>query len=433
MSVATRYLLFLLPFILAPGAPADLSARPEIERVSFSRSANGSTLVLRLHSSSRVPAYSEPRRIGSSQFEIILFNTDVAAGMRRETPESPVRQFDLARDGGHLKLRLDLEGDGAVSASAYRDRDTPDILIAIEYRGAPPIAAAPPVSTPASPPTVTQPPSTGVESPGNPGNTYGERWRMDTIVIDAGHGGRDAGAVANGIREKDVTLAVSLEVGRLIRENLGVNVVYTRTDDRFIELRERGRIANEAGGKLFVSIHANAANNRNAHGTETFILGPARTEAARRVMEKENQVIMLESNPEHYQRMTEEALIRQTLAQAAFIRKSEQLAEEIERQFANELEQNVARCQTGRLLRPVERVDAGGAGRAGISHECAGGKISCESGGAAVSLARAIFEAVSRLQGRVRARPEPRSPRLILLMTLSEELARAVRTVPRLP
>jgi N-acetylmuramoyl-L-alanine amidase len=339
MFVAARYLLFLLPFILAPGSPAEVPARPEIERVSFTRSANGTTLVLRLHSSSRIPAYSEPRRVGSSEFEIILFNTDVSASIRHETPESPVRRFDLARDGGHLKLRLDLEGDGAASASAYRDRDTPDILIAIEYRGAPPIAASAPTSAPATTPAVTPPPASGSPSPANvsPGNASGERWRMDTIVIDAGHGGRDAGAVANGIREKDITLAVSLEVGRLIREELGVNVVYTRTDDRFIELRERGRIANEAGGKLFVSIHANAANNRNAHGTETFILGPARTEAARRVMEKENQVIMLESNPEHYQRMTEDALIRQTLAQAAFIRKSEQLAEEIERKFANEL------------------------------------------------------------------------------------------------
>lgn len=332
MLVATRYLLFLLPFILAPGLPLEPPARPEIERVSFARSADGSALVLRLHSSSRVPAYSEPRRVSSSQFEIILFNTDVSAGVRRASPEAPLRRFDLSRDGGHLKLSLELDGDGAASATAYRDRDSPDILIAIEYRGTPPVAsapAAPPSTAPTSPPA-----SAGNASAGN---ASGERWRMDTIVIDAGHGGRDAGAVANGVREKDITLAVSLEVGRLIREKLGVNVVYTRTDDRFIELRERGRIANEAGGKLFVSIHANAASNRSAHGTETFILGPARTEAARRVMEKENQVIMLESNPEHYQRMNEEALIRQTLAQAAFIRKSEQLADVIEQQFANEL------------------------------------------------------------------------------------------------
>ena len=78
-----------------------------------------------------------------------------------------------------------------------------------------------------------------------------ELWTLDTIVIDAGHGGKDPGAIANGIKEKDVNLAVALKVGTYLEKLLKVNVVYTRTTDRFVELQERGKIANQAGAKLF--------------------------------------------------------------------------------------------------------------------------------------------------------------------------------------
>lgn len=333
MHLATR-ILFLLPvFVLVSWAeaPTDLR-RPAIERVSFTRAADGSSLVLRLHSSGQIPAYSEPRRVGPGEFEVQIFNTDVGHAIQKDTPIDPIARVDLAPNGSHVRLRITLEGAGAVAASAYRDRDTPDLLIAVSYQDVRPPVASRPSDQPHTPPTIS--------SPGSNGAVSGERWRLDTIVIDPGHGGRDPGAVANGVREKEVTLAVSRKLGDLIERHLGVDVVYTRTTDRFVELRERGRIANERGGKLFISIHANSAPNRSAHGTETFILGPARTEAARRVMEKENQVVMLESDPDHYQRMNEEALIRQTLAQSAFIRKSEQLADEIEQHFSGNVGRN---------------------------------------------------------------------------------------------
>ena len=131
-----------------------------------------------------------------------------------------------------------------------------------------------------------------------------------------------------------------MKLGDYLESNLNVNVVYTRETDEFVELRNRGRIANEAGGKLFVSIHANSAPNRSAYGTETFFLGPYRTEAARRVMETENRVVLLESDPEHYDRLDEDALIRQTLAYSSYLRKSEELADLIERQFEERVGRN---------------------------------------------------------------------------------------------
>lgn len=162
-----------------------------------------------------------------------------------------------------------------------------------------------------------------------------DRWRLDKIVIDAGHGGKDPGATANGLREKDLVLKVAKKLGGYIEENLGIEVVYTRTTDRFIELEERGHIANEAGAKLFISLHINAAAARSARGTETFFLGPHKTEAARKVMERENSVIRYEDNPEDYADYDEQALVRQTLAQSAYMRQSEQLASLIQNQFAN--------------------------------------------------------------------------------------------------
>jgi N-acetylmuramoyl-L-alanine amidase len=161
-----------------------------------------------------------------------------------------------------------------------------------------------------------------------------EHWRLDCIVIDAGHGGHDPGAVAHGVREKDVTLGIALKLGRYVQDQLGVRVVYTRRDDRFIELAERGRIANQSCGKLFVSIHANAAGNGRAQGTETYFLGMARSESARRVMERENSVVQLESDPSLYSGMDDAALIMQTMAQSTYLRVSEQLAAHIEGQFS---------------------------------------------------------------------------------------------------
>ncbi len=162
-----------------------------------------------------------------------------------------------------------------------------------------------------------------------------EKWTLDTVVIDAGHGGHDSGAVANGVKEKDVNLAVALKLGSYLERILKVNVVYTRTDDNFVELQERGHIANEAGAKLFISIHANSAPySKSVKGTETYILGLHRTEKAKDVMERENAVVSMEANPDQYNAFYQNSILR-TLALSANLRMSEKLAGEIESQFAN--------------------------------------------------------------------------------------------------
>jgi len=106
-----------------------------------------------------------------------------------------------------------------------------------------------------------------------------------TVVLDPGHGGRDAGAVANGLQEKDVVLDVARRVAERLRA-AGVEVILTRQSDVFISLGERSRIANRTAGAVFVSIHANAlgardANRLSAHGVETFVLAQRVSEASR--------------------------------------------------------------------------------------------------------------------------------------------------------
>ena len=159
------------------------------------------------------------------------------------------------------------------------------------------------------------------------------QWRLDTVVLDAGHGGHDYGARANGTSDKEVALGVVSRLGPMIERELGVRVVYTRDDDTFVELRERGRIANRAGGKLFISVHANAAGSPSASGTETFFLAASKSSNARSVMERENSVIELESRPELYEDFEDQGDILQAMAMSAYQEESQALARLIEGEF----------------------------------------------------------------------------------------------------
>ena len=119
-----------------------------------------------------------------------------------------------------------------------------------------------------------------------------------TLVIDAGHGGKDPGAMANGAKEKNINLAVALAFGKLVEQNCkDVKVVYTRKTDVFVELNERARIANKAKADLFISIHTNAtAAKVGPQGTETYTLGMHRAADNLAVAKRENSVITLEND-----------------------------------------------------------------------------------------------------------------------------------------
>lgn len=124
------------------------------------------------------------------------------------------------------------------------------------------------------------------------------REKTFTVVIDAGHGGKDPGARGSVANEKDINLAVALKLGDRISANHDdVKVVYTRKTDRFIELDERANIANRNKADLFISIHTNSVKKGStARGTETYTLGLARTDENLAVAMRENSAILLEDN-----------------------------------------------------------------------------------------------------------------------------------------
>nr|WP_321409652.1 N-acetylmuramoyl-L-alanine amidase [uncultured Carboxylicivirga sp.] len=124
-----------------------------------------------------------------------------------------------------------------------------------------------------------------------------EAIKFNTIVIDAGHGGKDPGAIGKISKEKDIVLDVALKLGAYINEYLPeVNVVYTRSKDVFVPLNKRAEIANKNKADLFVSIHANSISVPSITGAETFVLGLHRTEENLEVAKKENSVIVLEED-----------------------------------------------------------------------------------------------------------------------------------------
>jgi N-acetylmuramoyl-L-alanine amidase len=161
------------------------------------------------------------------------------------------------------------------------------------------------------------------------------------VVVDAGHGGPDAGMrgpIAGGPRvaEKNITLAVAKRVGAALGQR-GIDVKYTRTTDTLIALSDRGRIANDAHADLFVSIHVNAANPGwkdpgAARGFETYFLAEAKTEDARRVERMENEVVKFETRAAA--RVGDPlSFILNDMAQNEHLRESNELAELIQRRI----------------------------------------------------------------------------------------------------
>ena len=174
-------------------------------------------------------------------------------------------------------------------------------------------------------------------------------FKITTVVIDAGHGGKDPGCSAGSYKEKDIALKIALKVGRYIEENLkDVRVVYTRKDDRFIELWERASIANRNNAHAFISVHVNANPVTSVYGTETYTMGThvvaknldARKEEQEIVAEtiqRENEVILeedaFEDNYDGYDPSDPATHILFELFQGEYMEQSLALASKIQNQF----------------------------------------------------------------------------------------------------
>lgn len=161
------------------------------------------------------------------------------------------------------------------------------------------------------------------------------------VALDAGHGDHDFGAVYHGHIEKNISLAVVLKVGKILEKNPGIEVIYTRKTDVFVDLIERANIANRANANVFVSIHCNANKNTSADGSETYVMGLAKNASNLEAAKKENQVITLEKDYkqkyEGYDPKSPESMITMGIVQEEFLGQSIDLAGAIQNQFIDQL------------------------------------------------------------------------------------------------
>ena len=176
---------------------------------------------------------------------------------------------------------------------------------------------------------------------------------VKTIVIDAGHGGKDPGCHGSKHKEKDVALAVALKFGKYIEENLkDVKVVYTRTTDVFVELQERAEIANRAKADLFVSIHCNSACVRDkklkkdvcrdqVHGAETYVMGIKNESGKLNIAKRENSAILLEDNYvkkyEGFDPNSDESYIIMSMFADTYLDNSLNFASKVQKQYCEKI------------------------------------------------------------------------------------------------
>lgn len=162
--------------------------------------------------------------------------------------------------------------------------------------------------------------------------------KVSVVVIDPGHGGKDPGTSGKKFKEKEVALKIALLFGNYIEKNLpNVRVIYTRKDDRYLDLNQRAEIANKSKADVFVCIHANSAPRPEVHGTETYVMGLHKTEQNFQVSKRENSVMLLDEkykeNYEGFDPASPESYILFSLAQSAFQESSLKLADKVETQF----------------------------------------------------------------------------------------------------
>lgn len=300
---SVRTALPILLFVVV-GFGSSLAADLHVVSVTATTTANG--MAVNIRCSSEITAFQRAEQSGRTII-VRLPNALLDSGAVDSTLSSNGLQFSSERIRTMLVLRFILPG---APDNVQLKRDGPKaLLLDIGHK----------------------PPTAGVQKQTNAST----KWLLDVIVIDAGHGGIDAGAIGvNQVSEKAVTLSIAKKVKALINDAMpNTRVVMTRETDSFVELFKRTQIANEARGKLFVSIHCNSMPTKPhpARGCETYILRPGRNADAARVAARENASIQYERSTNRYNSMNEEQLIVATMAQRSFVRFSEELARAVQK------------------------------------------------------------------------------------------------------
>ena len=189
-------------------------------------------------------------------------------------------------------------------------------------------------------------------------SVFSQNNKVFTIILDAGHGGKDPGNSYHGFVEKKIALKTVLKIGDFLENEKGMKVIYTRTSDVFVELADRPKVANNAKANLFVSVHCNSVKNEGPHGTETFVMGLSRYDMNLEVAKSENSVILLEKDYktkyQGFDPKKPETLIGLTMVQEENLNNSIRLASGIQNNFTKKLK----RSSRGVKQQPLWVLDA---------------------------------------------------------------------------
>ncbi len=319
--------------------PAQLSAQPDLQRISLVERGDGNGYVMRFHLTEAADSFkvSQPE---SELIQMMIYSPTLTADDFIEPGQfSNIRNIEYHKNPYGFGVDIFLKENIYLKADAYPDANRAHLLLNLEWSDSAEINRIADVSEFIFWHNYLDDLAVIDYEFFDGSNDELVRLRngyeFNVIVIDAGHGGHDPGAINRslGLRESEIALAVALKVGAYIEEYMpDVEVIYTRTDDTFVDLDERGLIATRAKGDLFVSIHANSARNAQAHGTEIFFLGMARSQSALEVMKRENSVVNLENGGGPMELSDQELLIYE-MANAGNIAISERIASMIDDQF----------------------------------------------------------------------------------------------------
>ncbi len=279
-----------------------------ITGLSISEMANG--MLIRVHSKNRIPSYYSSLKDGMLKIIFRKVNADLGK-TNRANLSNLVKSIETENVGPDAEFRLFL-GDDYSTNEVINAPGSNDILITIHNK---------------------------VFSKSEQTERYIDKWNFNVIVIDAGHGGKDPGAIGvNGLKEKDINLKVALKLGEFIEKEMpDVKVVYTRKNDTFVDLYKRGKIANENDGSMFISIHCNSNKKNTPSGIEVYLLRPGRTKEAIEIAERENSVIEYEDEPERYEALTDENFILVSMAHSSYMKYSEKFADFLNKEFVSNI------------------------------------------------------------------------------------------------
>lgn len=342
-------------------------AQTKLERLSLATRRDGKGYVIRFHLNQSLDS-AKVIQSGSNLIQVAAYADDFELpnleSLQIGSPVTQVEEFEIQQGFG---FNFNLEPNTYVIADMYLDANKKDWLLGLTLAsqrdidiltdGVSPIdwtvtiISDSSATSPDSNLTLSQIPDSSITDTLPEGidfdfttltldesyNRIKDKSKLDVIVIDPGHGGKDSGTLGfSRTKEKDIALKVALKLGEYIEKNMPeVKVIYTRKDDRFIELEDRGHFANKVEGDLFISIHCNAAKNRSAYGTEVFFLGQHKSDDALDVMLLENSVVRYEENEgdSKSQGLTPEQLLIYELSNSGYMADSQLLAEMLDEQF----------------------------------------------------------------------------------------------------